>query len=191
MMSPIASLGALPRGERLARISRSPNFENGEFQNPVETIITEPGQMWRILKRQLGGDEQRVPKRSPPIVALRRPEFDVPPESGLRISWLGHSTTIIEIDGRRVLIDPVFGERSSPFQFAGPKRFHAPPLPLTELPALDAVVLTHDHYDHLDMEVIRFLTRSPEHQRMPFVTALGVGAHLERWGIAAERIIEL
>ena len=76
------------------------------------------------------------------------------PETGLRATWLGHSTVLVEIDGLRVLTDPVWGERASPFGFAGPKRFQPVPLPIAALPPLDAVIISHDHYDHLDYPTI-------------------------------------
>jgi L-ascorbate metabolism protein UlaG (beta-lactamase superfamily) len=93
----------------------------------------------------------------------------------------------VEIDGARVLTDPVWGQRVSPLAFAGPKRFHPPIVPLAALPPLDAVIVSHDHYDHLDAPTIRALARTP----VPFVTSLGVGAHLERFGVAPGRITEL
>jgi L-ascorbate metabolism protein UlaG (beta-lactamase superfamily) len=109
------------------------------------------------------------------------------PGSGLRATWLGHSTVLVEIDGVRVLTDPVWGPRASPTRFLGPKRFQPVPVSLEALPPLDAIVISHDHYDHLDFPTIRALRRSS----VPFITALGVGAHLERWGIPAGRITEL
>ena len=107
--------------------------------------------------------------------------------SGLRVTWLGHSTTLLEVDGARVLTDPVWGERVSPVSFAGPRRFHPPPVPVEGLPPLDAVLVSHDHFDHLDHTTIRQLAR----RETPFVTSLGVGAHLEAWGVDRERITEL
>jgi L-ascorbate metabolism protein UlaG (beta-lactamase superfamily) len=107
----------------------------------------------------------------------------------LRITWLGHSTQLIEIDGQRVLLDPVWSKRASPTSIAGPKRFHAPPLPLSELPDVDAVVISHDHYDHLDYQTIKVLARAQKKAR--FVVPLGVGAHLVGWGVEAKRIVEL
>jgi L-ascorbate metabolism protein UlaG (beta-lactamase superfamily) len=110
-----------------------------------------------------------------------------PPASGLRATWLGWSTVLVEIDGQRILTDPVWSERCSPSTLVGPKRFHAPPIALDALPHIDAVVISHDHYDHLDMPVARALsTRGTR-----FVVPLGIGAHLERWGVPPAQITEL
>jgi L-ascorbate metabolism protein UlaG (beta-lactamase superfamily) len=134
----------------------------------------------------LCGGERRVPAGPLPLVnPVAR--WREPVESGLRVTWLGHSTLLIEIDGVRVLTDPVWGQRASPLPFAGPKRFHPPPAPLAALPPLDAVIISHDHYDHLDRPTIRALARTS----VPFITSLGVGAHLEKWGVPPERITEL
>jgi L-ascorbate metabolism protein UlaG (beta-lactamase superfamily) len=134
----------------------------------------------------LCGQERAVPARPlpalNPLYTWRRN-----PESGLRVTWLGHSTVLIEIDGMRVLTDPVWGPRASPFRLTGPKRFQSVPVALREMPRVDLVVISHDHYDHLDYPTIRALAKSD----VPFVTSLGVGAHLEAWGIGSERITEL
>ena len=114
-----------------------------------------PGSLWRTLRRQFFGKEQRVPPGPLPVVALTRASFDAPPASGLRVSWLGHSTTLIELDGYRVLVDPIWGDRVSPTQLVGPRRFHPSPLPVDEIPSLDAIIITHDHYDHLDAGFVR------------------------------------
>lgn len=100
---------------------------------------------------------------------------------------MGHSSVLAEIDGRRVLFDPVWGERCSPFPFAGPKRLHPVPLPLAALGPVDVVVISHDHYDHLDMPTIKELAGTDT----VFAVPLGVGAHLEHWGVSADRLREL
>jgi L-ascorbate metabolism protein UlaG (beta-lactamase superfamily) len=109
------------------------------------------------------------------------------PQSGLRVTWLGHSTMLIEIDGVRILTDPVWGPRASPSALVGPKRFQAVPVSLREMPQVDVVFVSHDHYDHLDYPTIRALAKTS----VPLVTSLGVGAHLEYWGVQAQRITEL
>jgi L-ascorbate metabolism protein UlaG (beta-lactamase superfamily) len=131
-----------------------------------------------------GGSDFREPTEPLPVVRRRGVEFA--DAADFRVTWLGHSTLLVELDRARVLVDPVWGDRASPMPFAGPKRFFAPLLPLDALPPLDAVVISHDHYDHLDESTIRALA-----DRVPrFIVPLGVGAHLEAWGVAPERITE-
>jgi L-ascorbate metabolism protein UlaG (beta-lactamase superfamily) len=185
------ALGAAPEGERLARIKRSPNYRDGAFRNPEATQLGTTGSTWKTIRQWLGGHEQRVPPGPMPIVRLTKASFAQPPASGLRATWLGHSTVLVEIDGARILFDPVWARRASPSSLVGPKRFHEPPLALKDLPPLDAIVASHDHYDHLDRGVVRALARSASQSRARFLVPLGVGAHLERWGVAADRITEL
>ena len=185
------ALGAAPDGDRLARIQRSPNYRDGSFRNPVESRLGTEGTTLKVLRQWLLGREQRNPPGAIPIVSLTRENFAQPPVSGLRATWLGHSTVLVEIDGARILFDPVWARRASPSTLIGPSRFHAPPLPIEDLPPLDAVVASHDHYDHLDRGVIKALARSTGQSRTRFIVPLGVGAHLERWGIAPDRITEL
>ena len=191
MLDPLAVLGAAPAGDRLARITRSPNYRDGKFQNPIPGSMMQKGSFWDSMRRQFLGKEQRAPKGRIPVVPLTREAFATPPASGLRVTWMGHSSTLIEIDGYRVLVDPVWGTRASPSQLVGPKRFHPTPMTLKELPALDVVIITHDHFDHLDMDAVRTLARDPAQHRVQWVTTIGVGAHLEHWGVAATRITEL
>jgi L-ascorbate metabolism protein UlaG (beta-lactamase superfamily) len=144
-----------------------------------------------------------VPARGPALACLwgdpaRRPGQPLPafdprerwlrgPQTGLRTTWLGHSTVLVEMDGRRVLTDPVWSTRISPLSFAGPKRFQPVPVAIADLPLLDVVLISHDHYDHLDRASVLALAAL----RVPFVTALGVGMHLAAWGIPAGQITEL
>ena len=185
------TMGAAPEGERLARIQRSPNYRDGAFRNPDATSSTPQGGTMPMLRRWLGGKEQRVPSGRIPIITLTRADFESPPASGLRATWLGHSSVLVEIDGARILLDPVWARRASPSSLFGPRRFFPPPLALDDLPPLDAIMTSHDHYDHLDRDVIRGLARSAAQSRARFIVPLGVGAHLERWGVAPSRITEL
>ncbi|CAM2008836.1 MBL fold metallo-hydrolase [Acanthopleuribacter pedis] len=177
------ALGSKPEGERLARVQQSPNHRNGVFRNALtnrEDIAAALGQMMR-------GGAQRSPAEPLTVVRRTREDYAKPPVDGLRVTWFGHSSILIEIDGKRILTDPVWGPRTSPSPFFGPKRFHPMPLALEELPPLDAVLISHDHYDHLDFPTIQQLAGTD----VPFYVPLGVGAHLAYWGIEEHRIIEM
>jgi L-ascorbate metabolism protein UlaG (beta-lactamase superfamily) len=166
----------------------SPQWNGERFHNvhPIMAGLRDPNVPMPTLREFFFGGERRVP--SQPLPARDPlPAWGTPPASGLRATWLGHSTVLVEIDGLRVLTDPVWGARASPSRLAGPKRFQPVPVALDALPPLDLVVVSHDHYDHLDYPTMRQLRGSS----VPLVTSLGVGAHLEFWGIAAERINEL
>jgi L-ascorbate metabolism protein UlaG (beta-lactamase superfamily) len=182
----VNSFGKRPSGLRLERIKASPRFVGGSFRNttPVSPGL-KPGTGFSTMRDFLFGGQRRVPVAPLPS---ENPldQWTKPPDSGLRATWLGHSTVLLEIDGFRVLTDPVWGDRVSPFAFAGPKRFQPVPVAISGLPPLDAVIISHDHYDHLDYPSILELAKLP----VPFFTSLGVGAHLEDWGVPPERITE-
>jgi L-ascorbate metabolism protein UlaG (beta-lactamase superfamily) len=181
--------GAAPTGERLARMQRSPNYRDGEFHNSDTTVSWAPANPLREIQRWLFGPEQRNPPAPVPTRALTRASFATPPASGLRATWLGHSTVLVEIDGAKLLFDPVWARRASPSRIVGPRRFFDVPLPVAEMPPLDAVVASHDHYDHLDRDVVKALAKAQPTLR--FIVPLGVGAHLEKWGVGPERITDL
>ncbi|WP_231590974.1 MBL fold metallo-hydrolase [Saccharothrix sp. ST-888] len=183
------AFGAEPAGDRLARVLASPNFADGAFQNPVPTrrLVYDRSPLELTHSQLTANRPRRVPAAAVPLHRLRPVELAEPPASGLRLTWLGHATVLAELDGRRVLFDPVWGERCSPFAWTGPRRLHPVPVPLARLGPVDVVVISHDHYDHLDMATVRALTRSPA----VFAVPLGVGAHLEHWGVPADRIVEL
>lgn len=183
-----AALGGRPSGARLERMRRSPRYRDGAFHNEVPASIAPPASGPGILREMVFGREPRRPRSAVPIVTPSPVDLATPPADGLRLTWLGHATALVELEGKRVLLDPVWSQRVSPSQAVGPRRLHPVPMSLDALPALDAVVISHDHYDHLDMRTIR---RLAVRQPVPFVVPLGVGAHLERWGLPAERIIEL
>lgn len=175
--------GEQPAGGRRARMERSPQWKDGRFENPQPLH----NDMARALLDWFGASDERRPKGPVPTKPMDGTRFARPPSTGLRVTWLGHSTLLVELDGRRVLIDPVWGERASPFSWLGPRRFYDPLLPLDQLPPVDAVVVSHDHYDHLDMPTLQAM----KDWKTTFIVPLGVGAHLESWGIPVDRIVEL
>ncbi len=180
------AFGSAANGESLERMRRSKHYSGNVFVNSVETSML-TGSGWTMTRRWFFEPTTREPE-SPLVFPEVDPSlFAKSPESGLRLTWLGHSTVLIEIDGQRVLTDPVFSERASPSRWVGPKRFFAPPLALAGVPTLDAVVISHDHYDHLDHRSIVEL--DPVTQK--FFVPLGVAAHLIGWGVEPGKIVEL
>ncbi len=182
------SLGKRADGLRLERMQDSPMWAGGGFRNIHPTLpgLRDKTVAGPSISDFLYGGERRAPVGTLPSVNpmdawLKKPD------TGLRATWLGHSTVLIEMDGLRVLTDPVWGPRASPSRLVGPKRFQPVPITLRQLPPIDLVVISHDHYDHLDYPTIRELAK----RDVPFVTSLGVGAHLESWGVPAHRITEL
>ena len=181
-----ASLGATP-AEIAAVARRSPHYRDGAFNNlEAPSGIKMDRELQRKLLRDLA-NAGSLGKPSEPIPLAKENAADTVP-SPAAASWYGHSSALIEIDGYRVLADPIWSQRCSPSRTVGPQRMHEVPVPLEALPAVDAVVISHDHYDHLDIDTIVALTRT---QRAPFVVPLGIGAHLRKWGIPESRIVEL
>jgi len=182
------SLGKKPAGLRLERMQGSKLWAGESFRNihPIQPGLRDAAAPRVTLSEFLCGGERRVPKAALPSFDPRT-AWAQPPDTGLRATWLGHSTVLIEIDGLRVLTDPVWGPRASPSRLAGPKRFQPVPVALHAMPSIDLVLVSHDHYDHLDYPTIHELAK----MQVPFVTSLGVGAHLEAWGVAPDRITEL
>ena len=174
-------LGA--RGERM-RASRQ--FRDGRFHNSAGATADLKGNSFAVMREFFLGGTKRKPRIAIPVMDPRD-TWRTPPASGLRLTWFGHSTFLIEVDGLRILTDPVFGERASPVSFAGPKRFHPVPASIAQLPPLDVVLLTHDHHDHFEPKSIRELAA----KRIPFVTSLGVGARLEQLGVDPALLTEL
>ena len=174
-------------GLRLERVRASKQFAGDGFINTYPaSALREHEDRPSLADFMFRGKAERVPSRPLPSLDPRA-AWTRRVQSGLRATWLGHSTVLLDIDERRVLTDPVWGLRASPFPFLGPKRFQPVPVEIDALPSLDAIVISHDHYDHLDYVSIRALAAL----NVPFVTSLGVGARLEAWGVPPERIIEL
>src|SRR5580698_553652 len=178
-----APLGGRATGARLQRMQQSPEWQGSHFENP-QPIVNDT---WAAIVTLSKSHPNLSPRAPPSTVPVEPGRFAAPPPSGLRVTWLGHSTILLEIDGHRFLTDPVWSDRVGPTEFAGPRRFFPPLLALRDLPPLDAVVLSHDHYDHLDYATIVTL----KDRNVTFVAPLGVGAHLQRWGVPAAQIVEL
>ena len=157
------------------------------FQNPIPTSQKVEGGMLKTMWQFFTTKNEREPLQPLGPFHTDPTTYNTEPASGLRISWMGHSSMLIEIDGKRILTDPVWGSRASFSRYVGPKRFFPAPLPLENLPALDAIILSHDHYDHLDYPTIRRLA----HINTPVYCSLGVGGIIEKWGINHSRITEL
>jgi L-ascorbate metabolism protein UlaG (beta-lactamase superfamily) len=181
-----AAFGKRARGERLARMSRSPQWSDGGFVNPQPLR----NDYWEMIRGGFAASPHGRPAQPPPAERPLRARYDTTPGSGLRVTWMGHSSLLIEIDGYRVLTDPVWSHRASPLGWVGPDRWYGPLIALDELPSIDAVVISHDHYDHLDHGTIAAM-KGPAWERTTFVVPLGIGAHLAHWGVPEARIAEL
>lgn len=177
-------LGTTPDAARLERFQKSLNYRENRFQDSIPRA--EPD-IWVASARWLRGVEHSRPEQPLPVAFRQLEDFLGRPPSGLSITWFGHSSLLVQIEGRTVLIDPVWGDRCSPSHFVGPKRFHPVPIALQALPPPQVVLISHDHYDHLEYASIRELDKS----HPIFVVPLGVGAHLEYWGVDPKRIREL
>ncbi|HEY4208252.1 MAG TPA: MBL fold metallo-hydrolase [Puia sp.] len=177
----LPALGKAPSGERLERISQSPNYGKGGFQNEVPTAVMRKGASFlRILWEFMNKPKNTAPPAPLPSVKAGLEEQDA-------LVWFGHSSYFIRIGGLTVLVDPVFCGYASPFSFSTKAFPGADVYGVDDLPEIDIVVITHDHYDHLDYKTMERLGAKGRH----FYTSLGVGSHLEYWGIAKEKITEL
>jgi L-ascorbate metabolism protein UlaG (beta-lactamase superfamily) len=178
------ALGASQRRLRPTVVG-SAQFTDGKFHNTMPTPALAPANARDGLLRQWHEERHKGLPGGP--IPLVFPE--IPEQAGeLAVTWFGHSSALLEVDGRRVLVDPVWGHRVSPSPLLGPTRLHPAPVPVESLPPVDAVLISHDHYDHLDLPTVRALLRE---QSAPFVVPLGIGEHLRRWGVPEDRIVEL
>ncbi len=183
-----STFGFGPSDSQLKRIMASPNFVEGKFKRftPLPNWFS-----WDGLKISIEffikNTKDRSPKQVLPVENLNAKSFKEKASTGLRVTWLGHSSFIIEIEDKILLADPVWSKRISPVSIIGPGRFHPVPISINDLPPIDAIVITHDHYDHLDKVTIDSL----KDQIKQFIVPLGVAAHLEGWGVSSDYINEL
>jgi L-ascorbate metabolism protein UlaG (beta-lactamase superfamily) len=176
-------VGQPPKGEDLRRMGQSPHYADDQFVNQIETHSASFGEAMQTLPdfiwNENGTPESPLPVKFDPSTA---PAVD----SLCYITWYGHSAFLIEMAGLRILIDPMFGESAAPVSFGASRFPYQRPIPIEELTEIDALILSHDHYDHLDYPSIMALKDEVGH----FYTALGVGSHLKHWGIPTEQITE-
>lgn len=157
------------------------------FRNMANPTVKPSESGWKIWSRFVfGSKEGTVPVDPIPVRAVDRASLDALDNGANHVIRLGHSSHLLKLRGKYWLIDPVFSERASPVQWLGPKRFHPPPLPLTELPPIEGLILSHDHYDHLDVATIAYLRERVQRYFVP----LGVGKRLQEVGVSADRIEE-
>jgi L-ascorbate metabolism protein UlaG (beta-lactamase superfamily) len=161
--------------------------KGNKFLNPIPTTEASWSNALPMIKAYATNKAEVVPRKTLGPFKTDISIYKTPPKSGLRITWVGHSSLLIEIDGHTILTDPVWSQRVSFTQLMGPKRFFNPPIALSDLPPLDAIILSHDHYDHLDKDAIRFFAGTS----IPFYCSLGVGQHLQNFGIIENYITEM
>jgi L-ascorbate metabolism protein UlaG (beta-lactamase superfamily) len=179
------SFGKLPEGERLKRVQASSHYKDGIFVNLTETPMQPEGiNYWDMTKAALfDRDEHNAPDSALPVM---KPDFSVQGTKP-QVTWFGHSSVLIQAAGKNILTDPNFSRHASPVQFAGPAAFGGPDeFHINDLPPVDIVLISHDHYDHLDHETILQL----KDRVSAFYVPLGVGAHLEHWGVDPAKIKE-
>ena len=172
--------GGVMDEESSVKARSSHSFNGDHFQNS-------PGDMPYGIMVNIGdllGDQVRVP---PGPFPMEIPDVADTVKAGIRATWLGHATVFIEMDGKRILTDPMLSDHAFPIKFIAPKRFNRSPLPMDALPPIDIVTISHDHFDHLDMKTVKVLAASGSQ----FYVGIGIKAHLIEWGISAAQINEM
>lgn len=177
--------GKKPSGERLSRMQSSPHYQKGRFRNKTLTPTlaeghTIAGEIYKQLFKKYPG---RIPLDS--IPSVKTDLLNLPPGKDILV-WFGHSSYFMQIAGRKILVDPVFSGNASPIPRSIRAYKGSDIYTVADIPEIDYLLITHDHYDHLDYETIVGLTRKIK----KVICGLGVGAHFERWGYASEIIIE-
>ena len=181
--------GGVATDDRIKRYAQSPNFVDGKFVNDGPfNMDLDCHSIERMVKEMLSPDPNVSPSQN--IAVLKMDSLDIAkhPDSLTRVTWFGHSTILLEMDGKRILFDPVFGQYAAPHPWLGRKRYNDEmPITIEKLPPLDAVIISHDHYDHLDYESIRKLKSKTSR----FYVPLAVGNHLAAWGVPWNQIHEM
>jgi L-ascorbate metabolism protein UlaG (beta-lactamase superfamily) len=177
--------GKIPAGDRLKRIQQSQHYRDGSFNNLSHTpVMAEDSSFWKTLKSYLNKPKDARPPAVLPSVKtnLHTLQNDKPV-----IIWFGHSSYLLRLNGMNILVDPVFGGNAAPVSFMVKAYAGSDIYAVDDFPVIDLLILTHDHYDHLDYKTILKLKAKTK----KVVTALGVASHLEYWGYDKEIITEL
>ncbi len=185
-MGILKTMGKDPSGERLKRVERSPNYRDGIFQNRTETLMMAgKGDGFKIFMKFLNKPKTTVPPSPLPSV---KTDLKNLPDGKPVLVWFGHSSYLIKINGKHILVDPVFSGYASPFKLKSAKNFNGSNVySVEDMPPIDILLITHDHYDHLDYKTVLKLNKKTKQ----IITSLGVGSHLEYWGFDADKITEL
>lgn len=175
--------------EQQKEFEKTGHYEKGKFINLIPSEM-EIGlkDMPGLLYQQIKGDPARQPKTKFPVEHIDSMTIVNKPDSITRITWFGHSAFLVEIAGKKILLDPMFGPVPAPSAWLGKQRYsNGLPIDIDKLPEIDAIIMSHDHYDHLDYESIMKLKGKTKHFYMP----LGVGVHFKKWGVPANQVHEL
>ncbi|MBR8537826.1 MBL fold metallo-hydrolase [Carboxylicivirga sediminis] len=180
--------GGLPTQKQQLIYNQSPQHRDGKFANMGDVKMEMTGKkFWAMLKEQFNVHPNATPAQPPHPVSMDSTDL-LRHNGDFRLFWFGHSSFLIQTNGKNILIDPMLGQSASPVPFIGVKRFNKKmPIEIEQLPLIDLVLISHDHYDHLDYQSIKRLKDKTE----AFYTPLGVGAHLRAWGVDSMRITEL
>jgi L-ascorbate metabolism protein UlaG (beta-lactamase superfamily) len=185
-MGLLKSMGKNPWGERLKKVEQSPNYRDGIFQNlSVTTVMAEKGDFFRTFKKFMNKPKTVKPPHHLPSLITDLKNL---PGGNPVLIWFGHSSYLIKINGKHILVDPVFSGYASPFKISSAKCFDGSnAYSVDDMPPIDILLITHDHYDHLDYKTLLKLKDKCRH----IITSLGVGSHLEYWGIDMSKVTEL
>jgi len=172
-------------GGKMDKVSRSkaqtsPQYAEDHFQNTPEVIPYD----WMVNIKDMWGNQVRIPPGSFPMENL---EISDTVSTGIKATWLGHATVYVELDGKRILTDPMLSNRAFPIKIVAPERFNPPPIQAEDLPPIDIVTISHDHFDHLDMKTVQILAEKGAY----FFVGLGIKAHLVEWGVSENQINEM
>lgn len=166
------------------------NYKDGKFHNQIPTHVGLTfGQTLSVMREFFFGDKaMKTPENPPPVLKLDPTLLEDRSTEVSRLTWFGHSAVLLEIDGKKILLDPMLGQHAGPLSLLSPARFNADlPIEIERLPVIDAVLISHDHYDHLDYGSIRKLKDKVRR----FYAPIGVGSHLRSWGVEDNAIVEL